>query len=362
MAYPPGYWAELVRSSSSGSIVEDATGSRIWLRTSDGEPLEQQHSFDQNSWLDISRDTDEPDLVGTTRTNNYWRARKAGENWIPRDLGLRFSSIPWNGASVYRIFGPPPPPDVAPSFGDPTGDAISGTAGTILPSVTVPEAAGNPAPTYADVGLLPDGCSFDPSTRVLTIQPGEGGAGIITIRATNRAGTADWTVRYVFLPAYPRRPGKFNLMLALPFFIRELVPVLLTTIDISVGLSTVSAQRGPGWSRTSSSGLVRSGGASLNYRAPSGTQRTVRGVIRVGNNIRVEVQGAPLGDMPDEVTISRITSRGGQLVPFGATDRLVADESSYSNGVMNYTGSGAVANIMSGNSGYSIRASLYALQ
>lgn len=86
----------------------------------------------------------------------------------------------------------------APLFSDPTGDDISGDAGTPIVSVTIPEADGDPEPTYAVVGSLPSGLSFDTTTRVLSGTPLGGGSGTITIRATNSEGTADWTADYDF--------------------------------------------------------------------------------------------------------------------------------------------------------------------
>ena len=88
----------------------------------------------------------------------------------------------------------------APSFADNTGDAISGTVGTAITSIIVPEADGNPDPTYAVVGTLPSGLAFDTATRVLSGTPTAAGSGTITIRATNSEGTADWTVAYTFAP------------------------------------------------------------------------------------------------------------------------------------------------------------------
>ena len=91
----------------------------------------------------------------------------------------------------------------APSFDDPTGDAIMGTVGTAIADVTVPEANGDPTPTYAVEGSLPTGVSFDTGTRVLSFDENaiEVGSGTITIRATNSEGTADWTVDYTFVAA-----------------------------------------------------------------------------------------------------------------------------------------------------------------
>ena len=87
----------------------------------------------------------------------------------------------------------------APSFADDTGDAISAVVGTAITNITVPEAEGSPDPTYAVVGNLPAGLSFNTGTRVLSGTPTAGGSGTILIRATNSEGTADWTVAYQFV-------------------------------------------------------------------------------------------------------------------------------------------------------------------
>lgn len=100
-----------------------------------------------------------------------------------------------NGTVTLRDFTP-----VAPAFTDPTGDAITGTVGEAIAAVTVPAATGTPAPTYAAVGTLPAGVSFDTGTRVLSFDENAivEGSGTIRIRATNSQGSADWTVAYTF--------------------------------------------------------------------------------------------------------------------------------------------------------------------
>ena len=84
----------------------------------------------------------------------------------------------------------------APSFRDATGDAQIWTAGTAITNITVPEATGDPAPTYAAQGTLPDGIAFNTATRVISGTPTTAGTGTITIRASNSEGHADWTVGY----------------------------------------------------------------------------------------------------------------------------------------------------------------------
>ena len=83
-----------------------------------------------------------------------------------------------------------------PVFSVDTGDAIDGVFGQVLTPIQVPIASGVPAPTYSVVGSLPPGLSFSPTTRVISGTPTEGGQGTIIIRATNLAGTDDWTADY----------------------------------------------------------------------------------------------------------------------------------------------------------------------
>ena len=104
------------------------------------------------------------------------------------------------------------PAAVAPSFADDTGDAQTWEMGTAITAITVPEADGTPAPTYAVEGSLPAGIAFDTATRVISGTPTAVGSGTITIRATNSAGDADWTVAYTTsapaatAPARPAAP------------------------------------------------------------------------------------------------------------------------------------------------------------
>ena len=88
------------------------------------------------------------------------------------------------------------PATIAPSFADDTGDAQTWEMGTAITAITVPEADGEPEPTYAVEGSLPAGIAFDITTRVISGTPTAVGSGTITIRATNSAGDADWAIAY----------------------------------------------------------------------------------------------------------------------------------------------------------------------
>ena len=135
--------------------------------------------------------------------------RDAGEQyaWKPGAANL-FDPV-WRGYSSHTyslIIDDGVPVSVAPSFDDATGDALTTQVGS-RETVTVPEAEGTPTPTYAAVGSLPSGVTFDASTRVLTVAPTAVGRGTITIRATNSAGRADWTVAYNFAAPTPVAPS-----------------------------------------------------------------------------------------------------------------------------------------------------------
>lgn len=105
MAYPAGYWVEFIRSTSTGSLIPSATGNNIWMRTSDGLPLEQQYyNRTNNRWGTTLTDQDEPDYITIVTANATWRARKSGEAWLPSDDGIAIRSIVWPSNGIYRFF------------------------------------------------------------------------------------------------------------------------------------------------------------------------------------------------------------------------------------------------------------------
>ena len=137
MAYPAGYWAELVRSSTGSSLTPSSNGEFVWLRTSDGEPLEQEVEF-VGVWFAVAGDTEEPDLLERRISQVIFshRFRKTGEAWIPdaTGTGTITASSPFNTQGIWRFFEQPIP-NVAPAFASPTGPAITGIAGTVIPNV-----------------------------------------------------------------------------------------------------------------------------------------------------------------------------------------------------------------------------------
>ena len=83
-----------------------------------------------------------------------------------------------------------------PLFTDDTGVAQAWTQNVAIPTLTVPAASGNPTPSYAVVGGLPTGISFNTGNRRINGTPTAIGSGTIRIRATNSQGSDDWTVTY----------------------------------------------------------------------------------------------------------------------------------------------------------------------
>ena len=90
-----------------------------------------------------------------------------------------------------------------PSFSDDAGNAQSWTQDSAITPITVPQATGNPAPSYAAVGSLPTGISFNTGTRVISGTPTAIASGTIRIRATNSQGSDDWTVAYATTAGVP---------------------------------------------------------------------------------------------------------------------------------------------------------------
>ena len=97
-------------------------------------------------------------------------------------------------------------PNTAPSFTDDTGVAQAWVQSLPIGLLTVPAASGNPTPTYAAVGTLPAGITFNSTTRFLSGTPTVVGSGTIRIRATNSEGFDDWTVSYTTVSLSPPTP------------------------------------------------------------------------------------------------------------------------------------------------------------
>ena len=162
-----------------------------------------------------------PDDGGSPITSYDWRHRvtgSGGSGWVDRSnvisliqafsgldastqYDFRFRATNNVGDSPYSFAvqattEATPTNLTAPAFVDDTGDDQDWTQDEAITSITVPAASGTPTPTYAAVGSLPAGISFNTTTRVISGTPTAVGSGTITIRATNSEGNDDWTVDY----------------------------------------------------------------------------------------------------------------------------------------------------------------------
>ena len=291
--YPVGYWLDFVRSSSTSSIVEDASGIRVWMRTSDGEPLEQQYlvsgvwtASEDSGFAEFPArgDTVEPDFIGNVGSNRFWRARKAGLPWLPSDAGSQYGQVSWGGMATFRAFTQPDVP-APPLFADDTGDAQAWTQNSAIPDIVIPAAAGNPPPTYAVQGSLPAGITFDADSRTLAGTPTALGSGTITIRATNTLGFDDWTVAYTTTAAAP-------------------MPTLPThTYSIVAG-----GAGSVGYNAIAGIGSIAAG-STATYTTPGGKSVTVIHTRNVGAEVNFGLSGAAddAADFPMRIRVTRGT-------------------------------------------------------
>ena len=129
---------------------------------------------------------------------NYDHFVESPTFWLPLGETFYISSPPMIVAPSFADdTGTPAPPTLsAPSYADDTGTPQAWTQSVAISGITVPAASGNPTPTYAPVGNLPAGITFNASTRLILGTPTAIGSGTITIRATNSEGSDDWTVDY----------------------------------------------------------------------------------------------------------------------------------------------------------------------
>ena len=164
---------------SGGSVtINLATGETLTLLMSESDDATEEYRWDTGE-----------DGLTLAEFNGIWNRLNANQV----------------GSSVtIRDFAPGAADAVAPSWTDSTGAAQSWTAGTAITDLVVPAVdAGTPAPAYAVVGSLPAGLSFAAGTRTISGTPTAAGSGTITIRATNSAGSDDWTVAYTIAAAPP---------------------------------------------------------------------------------------------------------------------------------------------------------------
>ena len=221
--------------SSTGYVVGDTVDDSLGV----------SHTVVQDGgWVDF--EVQIPDAYQQMRVRN-----------IPAMSGSSFR----HDAALWRVEFQDGGASVAPSFADPTGDAQSWIQNQAIPSITVPEASGTPAPTYAVVGGLPMGIAFDPTTRVLSGSPAAIGSGTITIRATNSEGMADWTVGYtVSAPALPDAVAPSVTIGAVSSVDEDATEVLIASV--SGGTYDALAYA---WEIASGGGSLSGSGSSITY-------------------------------------------------------------------------------------------------
>ena len=178
----------------------------------------------------------------------------------------------------------------APSFADDTGDDQSWTVGTAITAVQVPTAQGNPTPTYAVVGALPSGFSFNNSTRVLSGTPTAAGTGTIRIRATNSQGSDDWTVDYVTAAAGDTDPPVFQsatvdgdqLVLTYDEALDETVtppnPRFVVMVDSVRNFVTAAVIAGETVTLTLTTAVTSGETVTVSYNRPTNVARRIRDV------------------------------------------------------------------------------------
>ena len=101
------------------------------------------------------------------------------------------------GSSLTVTLRAPSPP----FFADDTGDAVTWTERVPIAGVGVPDAGGDPAPTYTATGL-PSGILFNAAQRVIQGTPGfqAPGSGTIVVTATNSEGMDTWRLPWTVDP------------------------------------------------------------------------------------------------------------------------------------------------------------------
>ena len=146
----------------------------------------------------------------------------------------------------------------APFFTNDTGATQSWTQNVAIATITVPTATGNPTPTYAAVGALPAGITFNTGNRRLTGTPTTVASGTIRIRATNSQGSDDWMVAYTTTAALAVPGTPTNL---------QVDTQTTTTITLSVSPGSGGTPTGYRW-RLSTNGFMSNSDTVINTTGP----------------------------------------------------------------------------------------------
>ncbi len=108
LGYPLDFWAELVLNDDAQTFAPDPTGESMWLRTSDGAPIEwwSINDFPPRVWTEIPvSPITPPRHIGWVDDIVNIRFRKPGLPFIPNDNGLDLDMIAGSFVNgVYRFF------------------------------------------------------------------------------------------------------------------------------------------------------------------------------------------------------------------------------------------------------------------
>ena len=254
-------------------------------------------------------DTSEPygfNLAGTTYQSAY---------------DTFFAALGTSGTEATTLKLSLPDPVSAPSFSPAAGAAQEWEVGKLITPITVPEAAGQPAPTYAVQGSLPAGLAFNANTRVISGTPTAHGSGTITIRASNSQGNADYTIAYtIALPlgkvyfggaeyqAVYIGGNRLSLAGTRAGALAPTVPTPTHTVEFSIGNGGYNGPLGRG---------SVAAGSTFSYDTPAGLSVTIRHFRNVRGEVNFALSGATTGadadpnEFPSRIVVTKLT--GGEV-------------------------------------------------
>lgn len=199
MAYPAGYWAELVRSSSSSSLVEDAAGTHVWFRSNSNGTI-FENIFLAGVWQ-ASGSFRPPESIGQINVSTLHRWRLAGEAYLPSANGIALNAVSWSGAT-YRLITVPAG-NVAPTCSIETPAQTVDAGATVNLAASDSDSDGTIATrawtatggTFADAAIqdaawtAPSPAAETAYDLTYTVTDDDGATASATVRITVRAAT-----------------------------------------------------------------------------------------------------------------------------------------------------------------------------
>ena len=167
-------------------------------------PEDEEEGFESlNSYLlilgvqELLKNISDPNPLGEPAILPDWAVRV--NRFVSTLTGEEFRATSVS-SSVDSTTEPVEDPLTAPEFSSSMGDDLSLTVGDSIDFI-VPEATGNPIPTYSASGL-PAGITFAPDTREFEGDTTTAGSGTIIITATNSEGTDEYTRDWEIVDAF----------------------------------------------------------------------------------------------------------------------------------------------------------------